>query len=78
MKVKALVVALLVSAAPAFASGTAAQAPAASNVPQTPEAWLARMTDMTKNTTAYKDPKVFVPWLNAVTNPASTPPWVTT
>jgi hypothetical protein len=27
------------------------------------------MTDMTQNMSAYKDPKVFVPWLNAVTEP---------
>jgi hypothetical protein len=28
------------------------------------------MTDMTQNMSAYKDPKVFVPWLNAVTEPS--------
>jgi hypothetical protein len=44
--------------------------PAAKQVPQTPEAWLARMTDMTQNMSAYKDPKVFVPFMNAVTEPS--------
>jgi hypothetical protein len=71
MKMKSLIAALLVCAAPAaFAQGAApAAAPAAKPIPQTPEAWLARMTDMTQNMSAYKDPKVFVPWLNAVTEP---------
>ena len=68
MKVKTLVAALLVSTAPAVFAADAAPA-AAPSVPQTPEAWLARMTDFTKNMSAYKDPKVFVPWLNAVTEP---------
>jgi hypothetical protein len=63
MKMKSLVAALLVCAAPAaFAQEAAAPAaPAPKQVPQTPEAWLARMTDMTQNMSAYKDPKVFVP-----------------
>ncbi|HNQ03252.1 MAG TPA: hypothetical protein PKH69_01435 [Thiobacillaceae bacterium] len=66
MKVKVLVASLLVAAAPvAFANDAAPAQP----VPQTPEAWLQRMTDFTKNMSAYKDPKVFVPWLNAVTEP---------
>lgn len=64
MKVKVLIASMLVAAAPvAFADD------AAPNIPQTPEAWLQRMTDFTKNMSAYKDPKVFVPWLNAVTEP---------
>jgi hypothetical protein len=70
MKVKSLVAALLVVAAPvAFANGAAAQTAPAKPVPQTAEEWLKRMTDMTQNLSAYKDPKVFVPWLNAVTEP---------
>lgn len=64
MKVKSLVAALLLCAAPA----AFADAPA-KPIPQTPEAWLHRMTDFTQNMSAYKDPKVFVPWLNAVTEP---------
>ncbi len=64
MKLKSLVAAVLVSTAPIAFADTAAK-----SVPQTPEAWLARMTDMTQNMSAYKDPKVFVPWLNAVTEP---------
>lgn len=47
----------------------AADAPAYAT-PQTPDAWLERMTDFTKNASAYKDPKVFMPWLNAVTEPS--------
>jgi OOP family OmpA-OmpF porin len=38
--------------------------------PQTPEAWLERMTDFTRNASAYKDPNAFMPWLNAVTEPS--------
>ncbi len=38
-------------------------------VPQTPEAWLARMTDFTQNLSAFRDPRVFLPWLNTVTEP---------
>jgi hypothetical protein len=38
-------------------------------IPQTPEAWLHRMSNFTTNMSAYKDPRVFVPWFNAVTEP---------
>lgn len=38
-------------------------------VPKSPEAWLARMTDFTQNLSAFRDPRVFIPWLNAVTEP---------
>lgn len=37
--------------------------------PKTPEAWMTRMTDFTQNASAYKDPRVFVPWSQAVTEP---------
>jgi len=37
--------------------------------PKTSEAWLNRMTDFTQNASAYRDPKQFVPWFNAVTEP---------
>ena len=54
----------------AFANGTApAAAPTA--VPGTPEAWVAKMTDPTQNASAFKDPKAFVPWMIAVTDPAT-------
>lgn len=66
MKIKMLTAALLVAVAPAAFAQAAAPV---KQVPQTPEAWLARMTDMTQNMSAYKDPKVFVPWFNAVTEP---------
>jgi hypothetical protein len=69
MKMKAIVAAVLFSTATvAMANGTVA--PTAPNVPQTPEGWLNRMSDFTKNQSAFKDPKVFVPWANAVTEPA--------
>jgi hypothetical protein len=38
--------------------------------PDTPQAWLDRMTDMTKNGTAFRDPKTFTAWFNAVTEPS--------
>ncbi|TCJ13450.1 OmpA family protein [Parasulfuritortus cantonensis] len=37
--------------------------------PRTPEEWLTRMTDFTQNGSAFKDPRVFVPWSQAVTEP---------
>ncbi len=39
------------------------------SIPKTPEAWVQRMTDFTQNASAYRDPKVFLPWLNATTEP---------
>jgi outer membrane protein OmpA-like peptidoglycan-associated protein len=81
MKLKLITVVLAFAATPAFAAmgttdiptfaGQAAAKEAAKNaVPQTPEEWLARMTDFSRNLSAFKDPKVFVPWTNAVTEPA--------
>ncbi len=49
-----------------------AQAPAIAApvaTPKSAEEWLQRMTDFTQNASAYKDPRVFVPWSNAVTEP---------
>ncbi len=63
MKIKSLVAVL------AFAAAGSAFADAPAATPQTPEAWLARMSDMTQNMTAYKDPKVFVPFVNAISEP---------
>ncbi|MDD3530724.1 MAG: OmpA family protein [Gallionellaceae bacterium] len=37
--------------------------------PQSAEEWLTRMTDFTKNASAFQDPRVFVPWSQAVTEP---------
>ena len=81
MKFKLLAVALSVVAVPAYAAmgtteiptfaGQAAAREAAKHAtPQTPEEWLARMTDFTRNLSAFKDPKVFIPWSNAVTEPS--------
>lgn len=38
-------------------------------VPATPEEWLARMLDPTRNGLILKRPKLFAEWLNAVTEP---------
>jgi outer membrane protein OmpA-like peptidoglycan-associated protein len=81
MKLKLAAVLLALSAAPAlaadgttviptFAGQAAAAAEAKKATPKSPEEWLARMTDMTRNLSAFKDPKVFVPWTNAVTEPS--------
>ena len=80
MKFKLFFAALVFAATPALAAmgttqiptfaGQAAAAEAARNAtPQTPEQWLARMTDFTRNLSAFKEPRVFVPWTNAVTEP---------
>lgn len=37
--------------------------------PRTPEEWLTRMTDFTRNASAFKDPRAFVPWTQAITEP---------
>ncbi|MEW5769354.1 MAG: OmpA family protein [Pseudomonadota bacterium] len=55
---------------PTFAGQQAAAEAAKNATPTTPEAWLARMTDLTRNMSAFKDPKVFVPWSNAMTEPS--------
>ena len=65
MKLRLLTVAVALAGTAAV---QAADAPA-QPVPQTPEAWLQRMTDFTQNASAYRDPKVFVPWVNAVSEP---------
>lgn len=60
------------AAVPAFAlpwplSPVSAKVPP--DTPKTPEEWMTRMTDFTRNASAYKDPRVFVPWSHAVTEP---------
>jgi outer membrane protein OmpA-like peptidoglycan-associated protein len=80
MKMKLITVALAFAAVPAQAAmgtteiptfaGQAAASEAAKNaVPTTPEAWVTRMSDFTRNASAFKDPKVFIPWANTVTEP---------
>ncbi len=80
MKLKLLTLAIAFAAAPAYAAmGTtdiptfagqaAAQAAAKTATPTTPEEWLARMTDFSRNLSAFKDPKSFVPWANAISEP---------
>lgn len=80
MKLKLITVALALAATPAlaamgttdiptFAGQAAAREAAKTAMPKSPEEWLARMTDFSRNLSAFKDPKVFVPWTNAVTEP---------
>jgi outer membrane protein OmpA-like peptidoglycan-associated protein len=81
MKLKLVTLAIAFAAAPAYAAiGTtdiptfagqaAAQAAAKAATPTTPEEWLARMTDFSRNLSAFKDPKSFVPWANAISEPS--------
>ena len=81
MKLKLITVALAITATPVLAAmGTTdiptlagqAATPAATNapLPKTSEEWLTRMTDFSHNLSAFKDPKAFVPWANAVTEPS--------
>lgn len=80
MKLKLITVALALAATPAlaamgttdiptFAGQAAAREVAKTAMPKSQEEWLARMTDFSRNLSAFKDPKVFVPWTNAVTEP---------
>lgn len=55
---------------PTFAGRAAAAEAARHAVPTTVEGWVARMADFTRNASAFKDPKVFLPWSNAVTEPS--------
>jgi len=83
MQIKHLAVAVAAAlvSAPLFAQAPAAQpAPAGAygmvpeaEVPpaqRTPDQWIARMADFTKNAQAFKDPVVFAHWMNAMTDPA--------
>ena len=77
MKLKYLTITLaaLAFSAQAFAQSAAPAAPtvaapaAQTAAPKTPEEWLARMTDFTRNSSAFRDPRMFVPWSNAVSDP---------
>ena len=66
MKPKTLVLAL----AATFASGVLAAEPPAQAVPQSPEKWAQSLWDFTRNPNALKDPKQFVPFATAATEPA--------
>lgn len=81
MKLKLITVVLALSSSPVlaamgttdiptFAGQAAAREAAKSAVPKSPEEWLTRMTDFSRNLSAFKDPKMFVPWSNAVTEPS--------
>lgn len=81
MKLKLVTVVLALAASSSYAAmgtteiptfaGQKSAADAAKNAqPVTPEEWLARMTDFSRNLSAFRDPKSFVPWANMVTEPA--------
>jgi hypothetical protein len=73
MKIKSLVAAVTLAAALPAGSAlaqTGATPIGSASTPTTPEGWLDRMTDFTRNMSAFKDPKVFVPWFQAVTEPS--------
>jgi hypothetical protein len=80
MKIKVLVAMMaLVSSGAVFAADASSAAPQVASpmagqpekpIPRTPEAWLERMTDFTQNMSSFKDPRVFVPWSQAVTEPS--------
>lgn len=55
--------------AKAPASATTPASVAAAEIPKTPDAWLQRMTDFRQNGSAFKDPRVFAAWSNAITEP---------
>jgi hypothetical protein len=62
MKVQTLVIALgLIGSSAALANGSAPAAPETVTAPQSSAQWLERMTDFTRNGSAYRDPKMFVP-----------------
>lgn len=70
MKIKSIALFLgLLGSTAVQANGTAPATTAPVAVPQTSAQWLERMTDFTRNASAYRDPKMFVPWANAVTEP---------
>jgi outer membrane protein OmpA-like peptidoglycan-associated protein len=83
MQIKQLTVAVaaVLVSAPLFAQqptpqpvmqGTYGLAPEAEVAPANRNAdqWVARMSDFTKNSQAFKDPAVFVYWMNAMTDPS--------
>ena len=49
--------------------GSSKSASKQGGIPASPEAWLARMMDPTKNGLAVKNPELFAEWLDAVTEP---------
>lgn len=51
------------------AAGLPAPDANAGDLPASPEAWLARMLDATRNGSAFKDPNAFAEWLDAITEP---------
>jgi len=80
----AVAVAAILVSAPLFAQapaapatqpamqGTIGMAPEATVPPaqRNADQWVAQMADFTKNSQAFKDPAVFVYWMNAMTDPA--------
>jgi outer membrane protein OmpA-like peptidoglycan-associated protein len=59
-------------ATPGVMQGNVGMAAEADVAPEkrTADQWVARMSDFTKNASAFKDPVVFAHWMNAMTDPA--------
>ncbi len=75
MQIKSISVALWMAYAgsASVAIGADAPAPAQPPLPQTSEAWVQNMTDFSRNGIAFKDPRAFLAWSNAVTEPGFYP-----
>lgn len=75
MQIKYLSVALWMAYATTASIAMAADAAPSAQpaIPQTPEAWLQRMTNFSQNGIAFKDPRAFMAWSNAVTEPGFYP-----
>lgn len=65
----------IASAAPAGQQLTTGLAAAPDVAPdkRSAEQWVGRMTDFTKNGSAFRDPEAFVAWANAMTSPSMVP-----
>lgn len=67
-----LALALSIALAPqtvGAAGGVPDNAAKAGDLPATPETWVVRMLDATRNGSAFKDPAAFAEWLDAITEP---------
>lgn len=75
MQIKKISVALCLACATSVSMAVAAEVSTTAQppLPQTPDAWLQRMTNFSQNGIAFKDPRAFMAWSNAVTEPGFYP-----
>ena len=75
MQIKTVSFAVWMACAVSSSIAMAAEAPIPAQplLPQTSEAWLQQMTDFSRNGMAFKDPRTFLAWSNAVTEPGFYP-----